>query len=421
MGQQDVQEEVWFDVDLGRNGGRFAPRSEADVDDWLTKETEFWAWLQNPDTNRQINGIGNLHHYAREIHQTFNEIRQYLKSVPKNVPSSDPGFRANVDALRNFILERYRLSRSEPLGAVHSSNPDAAFVLAIKDKLGVVEAVAALTAVCSESTGDLSNALGQNSLKPQSGLYALCMMRAGIAPETPQAVRKTLEQLHGEFTKRHQDNVNDLEVLLGRTGELLKRQEKVVRVGRKLIGRETTRVRREMQLLRDEVTKDLEEYKKFLKDGLALQHPVDYWTEVANEHRDRSLGLMIVFVLSLLAVGVAAWQVLELTPLGEASFLKENPLPAIGYGVAFVGFAVWVPRLLLRSLFSNLHLKNDAWHRRTMALTYLALREGGHAEKDQMDLVLTQLFAPTKDGLVRDEPGPIAALETLKAMKPDRP
>jgi len=38
-----------------------------------------------------------------------------------------------------------------------------------------------------------------------------------------------------------------------------------------------------------------------------------------------------------------------------------------------------------------------------MVMTYLALREGGHASDAQMQTVIERLFLPAQDGIVKDD------------------
>jgi hypothetical protein len=51
----------------------------------------------------------------------------------------------------------------------------------------------------------------------------------------------------------------------------------------------------------------------------------------------------------------------------------------------------------------QLHLYHDADERVTMVQTYLALREGGHADESHMGIVLGRLFAPAGDSAGKDE------------------
>ena len=75
---------------------------------------------------------------------------------------------------------------------------------------------------------------------------------------------------------------------------------------------------------------------------------------------------------------------------------------------------IWVVRLVIRMWLSHAHLATDADERVTMVQTYLALLEDGKMTKDEdRALVLTPLFRPAADGLVKDEGLPHPMLEML--------
>jgi hypothetical protein len=55
---------------------------------------------------------------------------------------------------------------------------------------------------------------------------------------------------------------------------------------------------------------------------------------------------------------------------------------------------VWVVRILVRLLLSNIHLLTDARERVTMVQTYLALLRRGKIKDDERMFILQTLFRP---------------------------
>lgn len=71
--------------------------------------------------------------------------------------------------------------------------------------------------------------------------------------------------------------------------------------------------------------------------------------------------------------------------------------------------AFWVGRILLRVYLSAHHLATDAEERRTMIMTFLALAKSKsveEVEEEDRQVILTALFRPGSDGIVKDDAAP---------------
>lgn len=66
---------------------------------------------------------------------------------------------------------------------------------------------------------------------------------------------------------------------------------------------------------------------------------------------------------------------------------------------------------------SEMHLKTDAEERVAMVKTYLALMESGKAPTDTLSPVLTALFRPASDGIVKDDSMPFGLAEILSKQR----
>ena len=64
---------------------------------------------------------------------------------------------------------------------------------------------------------------------------------------------------------------------------------------------------------------------------------------------------------------------------------------------------------------TNIHLMHDAEERLAMINSYLALMKTEHPlQGDSLAPVLTALFRPASDGIVKDEPLPLNLLELIR-------
>ena len=72
---------------------------------------------------------------------------------------------------------------------------------------------------------------------------------------------------------------------------------------------------------------------------------------------------------------------------------------------------IWLIRIAVRLLFSNIHLAEDAKERATLIQTYLAMERYESVLKPQdKELILPSIFRPSSDGIVRDDAAPPSML-----------
>jgi hypothetical protein len=153
--------------------------------------------------------------------------------------------------------------------------------------------------------------------------------------------------------------------------------------------------------------------KRAFKDEMALRGPVEYWSAKASTHQTKATNLMWGSFGSMAGLGVvlgglATWIFQTMNKDGIPDTWKVSVLVLVGV------LGIWAVRLVVRMWLSNAHLSTDAEERVTMVQTYLALIEDGKMTKDEdRALVLTPLFRPAADGLVKDEGLPHPMLEML--------
>jgi Family of unknown function (DUF6161) len=79
---------------------------------------------------------------------------------------------------------------------------------------------------------------------------------------------------------------------------------------------------------------------------------------------------------------------------------------ATAFAILMTTIAFWIGRILLRMYLSGHHLATDAEERRTMIMTFLALAKNKSVEENDRKLILTALFRPGSDGIVKDDAAP---------------
>ena len=160
----------------------------------------------------------------------------------------------------------------------------------------------------------------------------------------------------------------------------------------------------------------LGEIEQKYHDAMALGEPVKYWTKKRKKHRIMTTvfgGMFVAYLALVIGYGFSA---LKDTDYLSAWFWANASYSLVVITLVGVGIVVALARVLLRLFMSQLHLGNDADERVTMVQTYLALREGGHADETQMQLVIDRLFQRATDGVVREELGPVTIPDAIRSF-----
>jgi hypothetical protein len=156
---------------------------------------------------------------------------------------------------------------------------------------------------------------------------------------------------------------------------------------------------------------DMQKIREAFTEEMKLRGPVGYWTTRKEFHEGRTwrfmCGTFVSFAVLAGVLGAGAWA----AAVTSADPAKPDPWKLVVLGLVGV-LGIWVVRLVVRMFLSHHHLATDAAERVTMAQTYLALMADEKLpSEDDRKLVLTPLFRPAADGIVKDEGLPHPALE----------
>ena len=354
---------------------------------WIQKEEQAWVWLG--EAARQD---GNLNAVHGKMSQAWQQIRQAVNQARPHVNTDN--FIPQLNAIEQRIMSYYG---SIPNLAMKSSTPRANFILETKEHdpvlaayiLGFFIAVPLVQGITKSLEGALEGFLFEKGVRKNvtAEKRALTKLR-----EDWQESLTEHETVIGELKQHFDDKKREIEELH------LKQKADFGQV----IGNGKT---------------ELENIAQTYDQRLALQAPVQYWSDKKTTHHK---------LATIYGIAAGAWLAVSGCLLALAIYevlneLKLDTHPALWQSLTLVLSALvvlFVTRILVRITLSHLHLKEDAHERVTMAETYLSLlrHEGGPAKED-LELILKTLFRPTSDGLVKDDALPSPVMEWLTRSK----
>lgn len=161
---------------------------------------------------------------------------------------------------------------------------------------------------------------------------------------------------------------------------------------------------------------EFKNYKKALEEDSKLLAAKDYWADKAQRH---STSATWSFYMFLFPVSLLVFLIFYITQKSSLAIQLDNNqtlsattslihdsnslLHYLPYLLIF-SLLIWVSRIFLKIMFSNLHLKEEALEKETQIMTYLTLiKEGAGLENDDRKLILEAIFRPSTNGLIKDE------------------
>jgi len=160
--------------------------------------------------------------------------------------------------------------------------------------------------------------------------------------------------------------------------------------------------------------------KNAVEEDNRLYASKEYWNQ--KKHRHRKLSILLSGVFTLLIIVLLLFVAQSITNLdtlyindnnvtNSVVSLKSQTKTSLQYIIIhfvqsflILSLLIWLSRIVLKIIFSNLHLKEEAYEKETMIVTYLALlKEGGGLRESDRSLVLEAIFRPSTNGLIKDE------------------
>lgn len=160
--------------------------------------------------------------------------------------------------------------------------------------------------------------------------------------------------------------------------------------------------------------------------------PVKYWQERENNHKNKAkkyawyvISTAIVFFLLLTFLTVSVYKVSDEFIFAGIPISLPTEKTSIALIIIATTGAIWLTRVLVKLMMTNLALEIEALERSTMIKTYIAMEyaRGEQIQEIQM-LFYTTLFKPSNNNLSDDSTSPeyIRIIEAMLQKKiPDKP
>lgn len=328
---------------------------------WLKLELRAWSWLdiENAKVGYWVSTSGNISPFA-----LISELSDTLRAAENAGASSNNRLGDIVDEFRNKLKDNHYIASRTRLGefVIEEGNMNPTFGLKL------------LEIVLNED----HNFIPQNR-QELLAVFAFSDFRRGFSKTR---LKKSID--------KSEKVVTDLRHIQAEIVELKKSNQS-----------------------------DLDDFKKVMKEEIALKEPIDYWSQKATNHEKaknrwgRVFTIYVSIVLFLLASFILGFEG------GIQGFIlswKDLGIGAVASFAGLIGIGMVIARVLYRLFASQLHLWNDARERVTMIQTYLALAAQGHAKEEFLGALMQRLFSPSSDGIVKSDLGTIGPSDALMKM-----
>ncbi|HEX8665099.1 MAG TPA: DUF6161 domain-containing protein [Beijerinckiaceae bacterium] len=405
---------ILFDFDLQENGGKISFNNNEEIGAFLETQSGFYAWVHTPvqDTDSSLNNVRML------IMNALERVKTTLNQCVRGEISQE-----------DFYKEFYNVFSKMKLPIAETAR--AQFISQLRHERGAGVALAAL-AFFINRVSDLTITHRDVLL----GIVAASEFERGLDPGTAASARQALDNLASDFGQKFRKAVLELESAIQTAQEQRNIEAEAFLNARSRNRRFTRRVALAVaRRLRDyktaketELNAAKEEFKRVedtYREHMRIKAPVDYWTAKAEGHRDQAASYRLLLIV--FAVLVGGCLLIGLYFIGEHAVdlaNKDKPpaafLPIVTVGIVASTMAFWAARVIVRLFMSEHHLAIDADERATMAMTYLALTERGAVDEKDRAIILTALFRPSSDGIVKDDAAPDIGPAALLSKTLDR-
>lgn len=370
-------------IDLKWNGGLVEFWTPDELADWIKKEETYWNWLLKVRQNISDPVINII---WTEQNRHYSLVRQQINNYISF--QDEPQKKQTIGSIEKLLLDAYTLPQS-----LHSSTAAAKVVDSLRDADGI-----AATYALGYFLRKFVTPSREFKYSAIIGVVQAVLFDKGLSGVSENE-RKVIEELK------------------------LEHQSLIPRVKQQIIENDDLHDKAD-QALKARLKTDAEAFEKFMSESksqieevtdtydkkLALQSSVNYWTTKAKGHRDSSGKFTLLFVVSLIVLGIAL--ILEVHGLlGNTGATKNWEYAVIAISALVF---IWIIRIIVRVLLSHIHLERDAAERVTMLLTYIAMsREGHMPSEERRTLILQTLFRPSSSGIIKDDAIPASVLEVF--------
>ena len=382
--------EPWVTIDIPGTTAPLVFRTKEAMQAWFDKEIEKWRWLWQRDDEPSALNRNHFSSVQQHWSQGVNFVRMSENEADNN--------------LRNWINSHIRSDNTNRI--IVSDTLDGKDILKAKEIAGVSAArwvylskIQAVPVNQSLHTADVRGLV--LSAFPQLA-----------GPEKYREVLQAERRNYREEVRRLQNSAEQYQA--DRVEEWRYRLRRASRLARKLTSRTTDRWNEGAKLFGNQamdaiasINQTHDAYTKMM----ALAAPVTYWKEKADSHKKSEGRLLYINIGYFVLAMIALFFVVRETSKYILSLPKDVDRAAVyvivsGGLIAFTTMMFWIGRLIVKFYLSEHHLRIDAEERSTMTKTYLAMTHEGSATEAERAIVLSAIFRPTPDGIVKED-GPV--------------
>lgn len=365
-----------IDVDFGSNGGKLVFHGHQDIEDFITKEENFWKWLTEARAKDAV-----LAHVFSNMSFVWIKAKPHIKNLKVAVDNKQDvsGHITQLKTLLNAYVERRSLL---------STTPEAKFCESVflkNPKVGTLLVSHFLAPSFQQPFINGSNDWIVSLVEYYNYVNGVTRQSSdAVSKVTSDIVSKMNEEL-----KRVKDEANLLTInnksLLEKTDALL--EIKTTEFDKKFTSVDET-VKQKFIHTETELKNISDTYDK----KLSLQSSVKYWSsrKIFSYIISSILGVVTVTLMVILAIFSKGELEKVLNSTQEA--LNSKLAFAALLVVAFIG--IWLIRILVKLFMSYIHSAKDASERVVLLKTYLAMSREGQLDDKQKQLITTILFRP---------------------------
>jgi Family of unknown function (DUF6161) len=365
-----------LEVPETKNSPAFSPRSLDELEQWLRKEQEFWAWTR---TVSQVPDISGQIHGENELFSFITSIRNNSENLPHRTQML-----ANI---QNLLMQRY-----QQFQALHSATPKAQYLATLQNKVSAGHALRLFMGLNSANVGEVEAFRGSTL----ASVWELGLPGVQNAYEKAfEELRRKMEMEHEQLRRQAGKSADEFSKLEADVGSLHSAQ-------RTTFDEEEAKRKLEFEQRQAVHDSQMSDIARSYKESMALRASVTYLTHGSKDRRKAWITTGIVtFLVGAVFSGAAFFVAREVLNTDKPEWHKIAPAALLAT------LMFWLIRILVRMFLSNLHQSSDMRARATLIQTYLALlAEGNPLKEDDRKLILQVIFRPISDGLVRDDAAP---------------
>lgn len=383
MSDASMIEDRSFDVAFTHDGQKFSFDTRAELIAFLSDTKSINNWLQQQQTNSNA-----YHQYRSAIFEGLDNIILLIENMGINDQFVNSQI---IELLANYKVPLPSTPFAEFIDIVRAKHGDAV-------ALGVIAARSEIA--IDYSRGAFARGMSLLSMYEEGMTSDYLLSQQNSFAREHERLRTILAALERD---RHRMNETLRDQIDYNSKSSSSANMRLMRIARRLYRKRLSK--------HTAIIVGLENTQKSYREQMRLKAPVEYWSDKAKKHREKSenyrqeliywgirVGSAVFVMLCFIAWVTHAWASAS-APIG--SFIGPATI-----GVLITTIAFWAARILVRLYMSEHHLSIDAEERAIMVQTYLALIEAGAATETERALVLAPLFKSSSDGIVKDDAAP---------------